>query len=87
MLARSCAACVKDGADVVILGGAGLAGLAEELGHKVDVPLLDSVACAVAMAEVLAARQRKQRRGRRTDAARPPVGSVGLSPALARLLL
>jgi len=87
MLARSCAACVKDGADVVILGGAGLAGLAEKLGHKVDVPLLDSVACAVARAEVLAARQRKQRRGRRTDAARPPVGSVGLSPALARLLL
>lgn len=86
MLARSCAACVEDGADVVILGGAGLAGLAEELSHRVDVPLLDSLACAVALAETLAARQGKQRRGRQTDAARPPVGSVGLSPALARLL-
>ncbi len=84
LLARSCAACVKDGADVVILGGAGLAGLAEELADRVDVPLLDSLACAVATAEALAARKR----GRRTDTAAtlPPVGSVGLSPALARLL-
>ncbi|MBS0548397.1 MAG: aspartate/glutamate racemase family protein [Proteobacteria bacterium] len=82
MLARGCAACVKDGADVVILGGAGLAGLAEQLADTVEVPLLDSVQCAIARAETLA----RAKRGRRTGAAFPSVGSAGLSPALARLL-
>ena len=47
LLARGCQACVKeDRADVVILGGAGLAGLAAKLASKVEVPLLDGVACA-----------------------------------------
>ena len=54
LLAKSCAACAKDGADVVILGGAGLAGLAEKLRGKVEVPLLDGVGCAITMAEALA---------------------------------
>lgn len=54
LLARSCAACAKDSADVVVLGGAGLAGLAEKLRAKVDVPLLDGVGCAITMAEALA---------------------------------
>jgi len=54
LLAKSCAACAKDGADVVILGGAGLAGLAARLQGKVEVPLLDGVGCAVTMALALA---------------------------------
>jgi allantoin racemase len=55
LLARGCRACVKeDRADVVILGGAGLAGLAAKLKPNVDVPLLDGVACAISMAESLA---------------------------------
>lgn len=55
LLAKSCSACAReDGADVVILGGAGLAGLAPKLRGKVPVPLLDGLACAVAMAEGLA---------------------------------
>ena len=86
LLAKGCQACVKeDRADVVILGGAGLAGLAAQLAGKVDVPLLDGVACAIAMAESLA-RQKpaKGRAGQLPKAA--PVRSVGLSKALAKLI-
>ena len=82
LLARSCAACVReDGADVVILGGAGLAGLAAKLKGSVDVPLLDGLACAVSMAEGLA-RQKPSGLGRKAD----PVESVGLSKGLAKLI-
>jgi Asp/Glu/hydantoin racemase len=86
LLAKGCQACVKDDrADVVILGGAGLAGLAAKLANKVDVPLLDGVACAISTAESLAKqRPAKARTGRLAKAA--PVDSVGLSPALARLI-
>ncbi len=57
LLARGCQACVKeDRADVVILGGAGLAGLAARLAAKVEVPLLDGVACEGKAALVLRGR-------------------------------
>ena len=82
LLAKGCAACVReDGADAVILGGAGLAGLAAKLRRSVEVPLLDGLACAIAVAEGLA----RQRPGgpRRKPA---PVESVGLSKALAKQL-
>jgi allantoin racemase len=86
MLAKGCQACVKeDRADVVILGGAGLAGLAAKLASKVEVPLLDGVACAISMAESLAAQKpAKARRGRLAKAA--PVDSIGLSHGLARMI-
>ena len=86
LLARGCRACVKeDRADVVILGGAGLAGLAARLAGTVEVPLLDGVACAISTAEGLA-RQRpaKARTGQLSKA--PPVDSIGLSRALARMI-
>jgi Asp/Glu/hydantoin racemase len=82
LLAKGCTACAReDGADVVILGGAGLAGLAVQLKPVVDVPLLDGLACAISMAEGLA----KQRPA---GLARKPasVDSVGLSKGLTRLL-
>ena len=82
LLARGCSACAReDGADVVILGGAGLAGLAAKLQGTVDVPLLDGVACAISMAEALA-KQKPCRAG--TPPA--PVASVGLSKGLAKLI-
>ena len=82
LLARGCRACAQeDGADVVILGGAGLAGLAAKLKAEVDVPLLDGVACAISMAEGLA-RQKPARVGKPPA----PVESVGLSKGLAKLI-
>ena len=86
LLAKGCQACVKeDRADVVILGGAGLAGLAAKLASKVEVPLLDGVACAISMAESLAAQKpAKAGAGRLAKAA--PVNSVGLSKGLAKLI-
>src|SRR4051812_22899151 len=86
LLARGCQACVKeDRADVVILGGAGLAGLAAQLAAKVDVPLLDGVACAISMAESLAQQKpAKARTGQLSKAA--PVESIGLSNGLAKLI-
>jgi allantoin racemase len=81
LLAKGCAECVReDGADVVILGGAGLAGLAAKLKAAVDVPLLDGVACAISMAEGLA-KQKPARHGYRLAA----VDSVGLSKGLSKL--
>ena len=86
LLAEGCTACAaEDGADVVILGGAGLAGLGATLAPKVDVPLLDGVACAISMAEALA-RQRPAKAKRGPFAKPAPVESIGLSPALANLL-
>jgi Asp/Glu/hydantoin racemase len=82
LLAKGCRACVKeDRADVVILGGAGLAGLAATLKSAVDVPVLDGVACAISMAESLAG-QKPAGLGKRAA----PVESIGLSPALTRLI-
>jgi allantoin racemase len=81
LLAKGCAACVReDGADVVILGGAGLAGLAAKLRAAVDVPLLDCVACAISLAESLA-KQKPAGLG-----AKAPVESIGLSKGLAKLI-
>jgi len=86
LLAKGCQACVKeDRADVVILGGAGLAGLAAQLAGKVDVPLLDGVACAISMAESLA--RQKTAKGRAGQLYKAtPVESIGLSKALAKLI-
>jgi allantoin racemase len=47
----------QDEADVVILGGAPLAGLAATVSDRVPVPLVDGVAAAVRQAEVLASLQ------------------------------
>lgn len=43
MLAVACRAAEADGAEEIILGGAGLAGLAERIGDRCEVPVLDSV--------------------------------------------
>ncbi|WP_416262277.1 aspartate/glutamate racemase family protein [Gibbsiella quercinecans] len=42
-----------DGADVLILAGAPLAGLARSLAGKIPVPVVDGVSCGVAQAQVL----------------------------------
>lgn len=66
-----CLAVSQDEADVVVLGGAPLAGLAGVVAERVPVPLVDGVAAAVRQAEVLASlRVRKAVAGtfRRPDA-------------------
>ncbi len=86
LLAAACQSAVREhGAECVILGGAGLAGLAARLSQRVDVPLIDSVAAAVKTAESLVAlRAAKARSG--SFAATPATETVGLSPALAKIL-
>ena len=72
----------EDRADVVLLAGAPLAGLAPHVADRVPVPVVDCVAASVKQAEALVAlRPRKATRGtyRRPD----PKESIGLAPALA----
>jgi allantoin racemase len=74
----------EDGADVVVLAGAPLAGLAARVRDRVDVPVVEGMAAAVRQAETLASLNvRKARKGafRRPD----PKPTKGLSPALTRL--
>lgn len=80
-LATRCAD--EDGAEVVVLGGAGLAGLAARLAPSVRVPLVDSLAAAVGRAIALA---RAAGAAGAVTTGPPPVDSVGLSPSLTRLV-
>jgi allantoin racemase len=82
MLAGTCRACAKeDKADAVILGGAGLIGIAGMIQPGLDVAVICSNAAGFrATAKALA--QKAPRQSALTDA----VGSVGLSPSLTQLL-
>jgi allantoin racemase len=80
LLATACTACAKeDGADVVIVGGAALAGLASSIQPAVPVPVLCSVETG-AVAALAAAEAGRQKRSA------PAVETTGLAPALAKLL-
>ncbi|MDQ8728681.1 aspartate/glutamate racemase family protein [Bradyrhizobium sp. LHD-71] len=81
LLADACMACAReDGAEVVILGGAALAGLARRIQPRVTAPLLCSVEVG-AKATLAAAESRP--RGRREA---PALESTGLSLPLAKLI-
>jgi allantoin racemase len=86
MLAEACVETVRrDGADAVILGGIGFAGMAERIAGKVTVPLVDNVVAAVQMAEAAAALGlAKPRSGSFSPTA--PVRTTGLSAELAALI-
>lgn len=85
-LVRLAEACVdEDGADVIVLAGAPLAGLARSLHGRLPVPAVDGVSSAVRHAETLVALQ-PGRASRGSFAAPPIKPHRGLSPALARLL-
>jgi allantoin racemase len=82
-LAERCVA--DDGADVIVLAGAPLAGLARRLKGRLPVPCVDGVSSAVRHAESLVALQPGAARA--GSCAPPPVKpNRGLPPALARLL-
>lgn len=75
----------EDGADVIIIAGAPLAGLARSIRDDIPVPLVDGVSSAVRHAESLAALA--PGRARRGSYAKPPAKpNAGLSPALQALL-
>jgi Asp/Glu/hydantoin racemase len=50
LLVEAARAAMRDGAGAVVLGGAGLAGLAPRIAPHVTVPVLDSLDCALAAA-------------------------------------
>jgi allantoin racemase len=85
-LAAACRTAVEhDGADVVILGGAGLAGLAVRLADEVPVPVLCSLEAGLRATLALASLEpRKAEQG--SFAAAPPTASIGLSAHLAGAL-
>ncbi len=75
----------EDGAEVIILAGAPLAGLARSLAGELPVPVVDGVSSAVRHAESLVAL--KPGRATRGSFAPPPVKpNRGLPEAIARLL-
>ena len=78
-------AVAEDGAEVIILAGAPLAGLARSLHGQLPVPVVDGVSSAVRHAETLAAL--KPGRAQRGSFALPPAKPHrGLPDAIARLL-
>ncbi len=85
LLVRACRdAATRDKAETVILGGAGLAGIAARIQPRVEVPLIDSTVAVIKAAEAIA---RSKRRALRDPLGpTPPVDSIGLSPALSRSL-
>jgi Asp/Glu/hydantoin racemase len=82
LLAQACTDAIRrDGADVVILGGAALAGLAARVQPAVPGPVLCSLEAGVEVA--LAAARLRRRAGGGDVSREAPSPSTGLSPALA----
>ena len=80
-LIAACRATVEaDGAETVILGGAGLAGLAARIQPAIPVPVLCSVEAGTRAVLAAAAAPRPK------PIHRAPADAIGLSPALADLL-
>ena len=75
----------EDGADVIVLAGAPLAGLARSIRKDIPVPLVDGVSSAVRHAETLIALA-PGRASRGSYAPPPTKPNQGLSPAVQALL-
>jgi allantoin racemase len=86
LLAQACQRTVaRDSAGAVILGGAGLAGLAARIQPLLDVPVIGSVEAG--MQAVLAALRDPPAKPTSGDLALPaPIGSIGLAERLAERL-
>lgn len=84
LVCEAARALVADSADVVVICGAAVAGIAARLQPQLKVPLLDGIGCAVRLAEVLAdLGPVKKPPGRRIAAGVP---ATGLSENLMRRL-
>ncbi len=78
--------CVEeDGADVIVLAGAPLAGLARSIADRLPVPVVDGVSSAVRHAQLLVAMQPK--RALRGSFAAPPIKANQGLPEAIRVLL
>jgi len=75
----------NDAADVVILAGAPLSGLANKIADRVPVPLVDGIQAATVMAEGLV-RMRPRKATAGTFRRPAPKDSKGLAPALADVI-
>jgi allantoin racemase len=85
LAAEAAEAARNDGAEAVILGGAGLVGIAAHIRDRVPVPLFCSVELGFQMAfELLAQPPLKPETG--DYAYPPPIEAIGVSPALAAML-
>lgn len=81
LLALSRQAVAEDGADVVILAGAPLAGLARELEGEIPVPVVDGISAGIRMAEAVVGLQSGPHRAG-AFAPPPPKDRRGLSENL-----
>jgi Asp/Glu/hydantoin racemase len=81
LLALSRQAVAEDGADVVILAGAPLAGLARDLAGQIPVPVVDGISAGIRMAEAVAGMQSGPHRAG-AFAPPPAKARAGLSPNL-----
>ncbi len=85
LVALCCRSAAEDDADMIVLGGAPLAGLARRITPRVPVPLIDCVEAAVLQAEALVRlAPRKATAGSFRRPAAKPV--TGLPPGLSALL-
>lgn len=87
LLAQACARAIReDGAQSVILGGAGLVGLARRLEEQAGAPVVCSIEAGARAAFAALAAHGGAGRFAASQSGAAPVDSVGLSPALAALL-
>lgn len=78
--------CVReDGADVIVLAGAPLAGLARTIKHRLPVPAVDGVSCAIRQLEALVQLQ-PVKASEGSYAGVPVKPYRGLSPAMVELM-
>lgn len=86
MLAEACNAALRDdGADIIILGGAGLLGIADQIASQVPAPLIDCMRAAIGSLEAMA--RAKAMKAAAGPFAKPaPVETIGLSAGLRDLL-
>lgn len=83
LLAEGCRTAVdRLRADVVVLGGAGLAPIAPRVAAMLDVPVIDGLAAAIAAAEAAASSGKTASAELLTE----PLPAIGLSPELDALL-
>ena len=85
LLAQCARAVEDDAAEVIVLGGGPIAGLARELRDRLPVPIVDGVSCAVRMVEGLV--QLGPRKATRGSFARPSAKpAIGLTEDLLRAI-